>query len=50
MAIRAVRILRIQVVLWTGGLVRAHTMRHAVTGQAELAAFQIHNQIMADGR
>ncbi len=36
MAIRAVRILRIQVVLWTGGLVRAHTMRHAVTGQTEL--------------
>ena len=31
MAIGAVRILRVQVVLWTSGLLRADTMGHAVT-------------------
>jgi len=36
MAIRAVRVLRVQVVLWTSGFFRADTMRHAVTGQTEL--------------
>ena len=35
-AIRAIRVLRVQVVLRTGRLVRADTMRDAVAGQAEL--------------
>ena len=35
-AIRAIRVLRVQVVLWTGGLVGADTMRDTVAGQAEL--------------
>ena len=37
MAVRAVRVLRVLVMLRTGGLVSAHTMRNAVTRQAELA-------------
>jgi hypothetical protein len=36
MAVRAVRVLRVLVMLRTGGLVSAHTMRNAVTRQAEL--------------
>ena len=35
-AIRAICVLRVQVVLWTGGLIRADTVRDAVTGQTEL--------------
>ena len=35
-AIRAIRVLRVLVVLRTSGLVRTHAMRHAVTGQTEL--------------
>lgn len=35
-AIRAVRVLRIQVVLRTCRFVRTHAMRHAMTGQTEL--------------
>ena len=35
-AIRAIRVLCVQIVLWTGGLVGADTMRDAVAGQAEL--------------
>ena len=36
MAIRAVRVLRVLVMLWTGRLFRANTMRNAVTRQTEL--------------
>jgi len=36
MAVRAVRVLRIQVMLRTGRLIRSHTVSHAVTGQTEL--------------
>jgi hypothetical protein len=36
MAVRTVRVLRVQVVLWTSGLIRADTVSGAVTGQAEL--------------
>ena len=35
-AIRAIRVLRVQVVLRTGGLIRADTVRDAVAGQTEL--------------
>lgn len=34
--VRAVRILRVQVVLWTGGLVSANAVGRAVTGQTKL--------------
>ena len=34
--VRAVRVLRVQVVLWTSGLVRADAVRRAVTRQTEL--------------
>ena len=34
--IRAIRVLRVQVVLWTSGLIRTHTMRDAMTSQTEL--------------
>ena len=36
MTVRAVRVLSAQVVLWTGGLVGAHAMSRAVTGQTKL--------------
>jgi hypothetical protein len=36
MAIRAIRVLRVQVVLWTSGLIRADAVRDAVTRQTEL--------------
>ena len=36
MTVRAVRVLRVQVVLWTCGLVRTDAMSRAVTGQTEL--------------
>ena len=36
MTVRAVCVLRVQVVLRTRGLLRANTMRHAVTRQTEL--------------
>jgi len=36
MTVRTVRVLRVQVVLRTSGLIRADTMRHAVTSQTEL--------------
>ena len=36
MAIRAVRVLRVLVMLWTSRLFRANTMRNAVTRQTEL--------------
>ena len=36
MAVRAVRVLRIQVMLRTGRLIRSNTVSHAVTGQTEL--------------
>jgi len=36
MTIRAVRVLSVQVVLWTCGLVRADAMSRAVTSQTEL--------------
>lgn len=36
MTVRAVRVLRVQVVLWTGGLIGADAMSRAVTGQTEL--------------
>ena len=35
-AIRAIRVLRVQVVLRTGGLIRAYTVRNAMTRQTEL--------------
>jgi hypothetical protein len=35
-AIGAIRVLRVQVVLWTSRLIGADTVRVAVTGQAEL--------------
>ena len=35
-AIRAIRVLRVQVVLRTGGFIRADTMRDAVARQTEL--------------
>src|SRR6185295_15357517 len=35
--VRAVGVLRVQVVLWTGGLVRADAVSRAVTGQTELS-------------
>jgi len=34
--VRAVRVLRVQIVLWTSGLIRADTVSGAVTGQTEL--------------
>ena len=37
MTVRAVRVLRVQVMLRTSGLLRSHTMGHAVTGQTELS-------------
>ena len=37
MTIRAVRVLRVLIMLRTRGLFSAHTMRNAVTRQAELA-------------
>lgn len=37
MAIRAVCVLRVLIMLWTRGLVSAHTMGNTVTRQAELA-------------
>jgi hypothetical protein len=36
MAIRAIRVLRVQVVLWTSRLFRAYTVSRAVTRQTEL--------------
>jgi|GEM_PF-4000881 len=36
MTVRAVRVLRVQVVLWTGGLVGTDAMSRAVTGQKKL--------------
>jgi len=36
MAIRAIRVLRVQVVLWTRGFVCANAVSGAVTGQTEL--------------
>ena len=36
-AIRAIRVLRVQVVLRAGGLIRADTVRDAVAGQTELS-------------
>jgi len=36
MTVRAVRVLRVQVVLWTSGFIRADAMSRAVTGQTEL--------------
>ena len=36
MAVRAIRVLRVQVVLWTQGLVRADAVSRAVTSQTEL--------------
>ena len=36
MTVRTVSVLRIQIVLRTGGLVRADTMRHAMTGETKL--------------
>ena len=36
MTVRAVRVLRVQVVLWTSRLVGAHAMSRAVTGQTKL--------------
>ena len=36
-AIRAIRVLRVQVVLRTGGLIGADTVRDAVAGQTELS-------------
>jgi len=36
MTVRAVRVLRVQVVLWTCGLIRADAVSSAVTGQTEL--------------
>ena len=37
MTIRTVRVLRVLIMLRTSRFVRAHTMRHAVTREAELA-------------
>jgi hypothetical protein len=34
--VRAVRVLRVQVVLWTGGLLSADAVSRAVTGQTKL--------------
>ena len=36
MTVRAVRVLRVQVVLWPGGLIRADSVSRAVTGQTQL--------------
>jgi hypothetical protein len=36
MTVCAVRVLRVQVVLWTGGLVGTHAMSRAVTRQTKL--------------
>ena len=36
-AIRAIRVLRVQVVLRTGRLIRADTVRDAMAGQTELS-------------
>ena len=49
MAIRAVCRLRIQVVLRAGGLFRAHTVRHAVTGQTELCYTARNQQTRVGG-
>ena len=36
MTVRTIRVLRVQVVLWTSGLIRADAVSGAVTGQTEL--------------